>query len=313
MRLISIPASRMAGRSLRQDWIPASALWLCWVACGAVGMADEFRWNLAVNDRLDVELKQTLTATSICDSRERVETSDSTVRMKWTVLSVGDEGYTTEQVIESIALRMGTTTADGSGLVDLSTETGKPLTGVPENLRQQLMALRGAKFTVVFSADGTVKSVRPDPATAEKFRDAPATSPLQGMFGESGLQRWFARTQMTLPSGDVAPGHKWQTGQNPAADAPPEPLLNWTYAGKTTRNNRDLRRFTCVNSDTSIDRTVDGELKKLSVSGEFLFDPALGVPASGTVTSRIELVARYRELVIQTNIDTTSTLTLTRN
>lgn len=294
--------------------------------------AEEFRWTAATGDRFSVELTQKMTATSNCDSKQRVETSEALVRMQWTVTGVEEDRISTEQVIESVSLRLGTTTADGSGLIDLNTDSKQALTGVAENLRQQLLAMKDARFTVVYRPDGTLVSVAVDPATAERFREAPATSPLRDLFSESGMIRWFGQTQMVLPAGDIAPGYKWKSGTPPAAadgsapasSDPPtapnpdaaaagEPLLNWSYAGKTNRNGRELRRFTCSNPDQAINRKSEGELKKWTVNGEYLFDPGLGLPASGSVTTQVVLKSRFRELEVETTVDTVTSMTLIKN
>jgi|GEM_PF-6356338 len=273
--------------------------------------AEEFTWRVQTGDSFSVRLEQSMTAKSRCEPQERIETSNAVVDMTLAIGEITDAGISARITIGEISLKLGTPTKDGSGQIDLNTRSEAKLKDVAESLRQELLAVRGAAFDIVFLPNGTLVSVTLDEETTEKFRSAPASSPLTAMFSKEGLQRMFSSTHVTFPDGDIAPGHTWKTGT--AGDTEESPQLNWTYSSVVTRDQRKLHRIACTVPRSSQQSGPGPGSRQIRIDGVYLYDAELGVPVSGTITSHLGMATQYRELVIYTDIDTETTMTLTKN
>ncbi len=317
----SLFVSPGSGTGFRPDLLAVLSLL---IAAGS-GHAEEFRWKVAAGETLSIELRQEITATSRCSGQERVETSSATIGLAIEITAADDEGFTSIQSIQSVSLKLGAPTGDGAGLITLDTGRTEKLKGVAEELRKELIALKGARFTVRQRPDGSVVSVEADPATLEQFRAAPATSPLQLLLTPEGLTRLFGDSQMVLPAGDVKPGDTWLFPEVTAGDAasdpaPPvtataaPPQLKWEYAGMVEREQRELHRFAAsLPAGQASAGTSEDENRKLELKGDFLFDQSGGIPHSGTITSKMTATSRYRDLVIETVVNSVTSLDVSRN
>lgn len=286
---------------------------------------EEFRWKVSAGDTLSIQLHQEITAVSRCSGQERVETSAATIGLSIEITAADADGFSSTQTIESVALKLGTPTEDGSGLISLDTTRNEKLKGAAEELRKELLAMKGARFAVRQRPDGSVVSVEADPATLEQFRTAPATSPLQLLLTPEGLARLFGDAQMVLPAQDVRPGDTWLFPEVAVAEAAPTqvpagtpdsagPKLKWEYTGQVERDQRELHRFAAsLPAGEASAGTGSEESRKLELGGEFFFDQAAGVPHSGKMTSKMTATSRYRDLVIETVVSSVTSLDVTRN
>ncbi len=273
--------------------------------------AEEFSWRVKADDVFTIRLEQSMTAKSRVEPQERIETSDATVNLTMTIVEVADAGISAKMTVNDLALKLGTPTKDGSGQIDLDTKSDKKLKDVAETLRQELLAVKGATFEIVFLPNGKMISVTLDEATEEKFRAAPASSPLTNMFSKDGLQKMFSSTHVVFPDGDISPGHAWKTEPEATDEAGSGPPLNWSYSGIVTQNQRKLHRIACSIPKSA--QSSENGSKQVRIDGQYFYDSELGFPVSGKVTSHVGIATQFRELVIYTDIDTESTMTLTKN
>ena len=124
---------------------------------------------------------------------------------------------------------------------------------------------------------------------------------------------------------DVKPGDTWLFPEVTAGDAvsdvvPPvtatatPPQLKWEYAGKVEREQRELHRFAAsLPAGQASAGTSESENRKLELKGDFLFDQAGGIPHSGTITSKMTATTRYRDLVVETVVNSVTSFDVSRN
>lgn len=300
------------------------------VACAALVVwglraeGEEFRWKVAEGDMLTARLEQEISTTTTCSGQERRESSAASMVLAWEVVAADADTFTVRQKIESLSLSLSTPSQDGSGQIHVDGTGRSVQSGLAGALQKEIEALQGVEITAVYRTNGSLVSVAVDESSLEEIRSAPATSPLRMLLTREGLNQLFGRTQMVFPDRDLRPGDSWlgtesgggdSAGGGASGTALQDPPLKWRYESRVRRDQRELHRFSgslpAQPRGTAGDATQPA--RELAVQAECLFDAEAGIPHSATARSRAVVSSRYRDLVIETVAESTTTLAFSRN
>lgn len=264
--------------------------------------ADELRWQFAQGDRYAVTLNQETAITTIVKTKPVRFTLDISLEMNWRVVeSVPQQSASVEQTFERIVVAMN---SPGGDPIEYDSNS-KQLSRKQKSFAAAFAPLVGESLTLTVSPRGVVEAVALSDELKEHLAEVGAESRLAELLSEKGLGELLRGSLIQLPADAVAAGDKWSDEDSVASSLGKlKRTRNYTYAGAG-----DIDLSAEVEIAASGGPKID--IKQQSQTGKFKFDVVAGRIASSEITQSLTTETPYRDLRIQTTVETTQKMTVT--
>lgn len=270
------------------------------LAAGVAGGADELRWKFNKGDQYAVKLKQQTAIATIVKSKPVRFTIDISLEMDWKVVaSTEKQSADVEQTFRRIVVAMN---SPGGDPLEYDS-AAKELTRKQKNFASGLAPLIGKSLTLSVSPLGVVQKVSVSADLKKHLQSIGDQSRLKALLSEEGLTEFLRGSLVQLPEKAVAATDQWQdedTVQSSLGKLTRK--RNYTYGG-----NGEINLESQISIETGGPKI---EIKKQSQTGKFDFDVAAGRLKSSTVTQKLTTETPYRDLKIQTTVETTQEMTI---
>lgn len=267
-----------------------------------VQAADELRWRFAAGDEYAVELKQQTAITTIVKTKPVRFTIDIALEMDWRVAAAApQQSASIEQTFRRIVVTMN---SPGGDPVEYDSSS-KQLTSKQKKFAAALAPLVGKSLTLSVTQRGEVDAVVLSSELKEHLDEVGAESRLQELLSEQGLAELLRGSLVQLPENAVAAGDEWKFEDSVSSSLGElKRKRTYTYGGNGA-----------IDLSAEIEIAASGgpkiDIKQQSQTGKFEFDVAAGRITSSELTQKLTTETPYRDLKIQTTVETTQRMTVT--
>ncbi|MDG1872593.1 MAG: DUF6263 family protein [Mariniblastus sp.] len=289
----------------------------------APAQTEALQWKLEKDDRFKATLVQTSQAKTKVNSRETSIDNSTTLVMDWKVIGRGNDGTATiEQSIVSIKLAVANPAIPAQAVKFDSAAKDDVVGNYSKSskiLLRQIKPLIGLKFIVEMLPTGEIQNVVLPPETATAINQLPETVRLRKLFSKQGINEILGDSSIVFPTQGLSPDESWTV--NKQVDTPFGKFTHrriYTLGEpKTIEKNKsttiNITAAMIANPEaTSLDSTLQGKLVSFAGSGELSFDIDGGFLKTSSFSNQLKTERPYREKNIETIVNNTLQLNVTK-
>jgi hypothetical protein len=245
------------------------------------------------------------------------QTMTQTMEMSWNVSSVKDGKAQLTQTIERIRMKMDSAFAP----FEFDSKDGKEPEGpLGPVLGPLFAAMAGAEFTATMNEQGEVSDVKVSEKLLEAIKANPALQQFGGGFTEEGLKNMMSQSGSSiLPKTAVKKGDTWD--QKLELKQPPLGVMKmnntYTYGGPEEKDGATLEKID-VKTEMTIEPIENAaaqfeiKVKSSDMKGTMYFDNKAGRLTLSTMNQKMVMEINAMGNVIESAVDTTVTIKLTK-
>ncbi len=275
-------------------------------------LGQDLKWRLEAGDKFQLTQRLQQTTHTTADRRNVKSESETTLEQDWEVNSVDDNGnFMIGLTVTAIRANVANPQFPAQRL-EFNSANPDGAAGFA-GFKSQVMPLIGLKTGLTMSPTGEILDVQIPEESKAIVENLPEGSAFADFVSAEGIKSRLAASVISLPAKPTSSGDTWETAENLASRLGEfSSQRKFTYSDIEQRGGEQIAVIRLSGSLEPIKLADDSEMTVHSMTeeGEFQINLDQGHFLSSTIKSKMETETQYREITIESVIETTAVTTL---